>query len=201
MSEERTEATAVTGDETRGAVRLLVLVDGGAQTFELRRGDTTIGRSRECEVKIEHASVSRKHVVLHVEDIVSIEDLGSANGTRVGAKPIPANTRTPVTPGTIFEIGKVRAVVVVGAPSRSDGPPMEKTRQLVESVARGTISVLLVGETGAGKEVIARGSPVRPRASRDCSKRRPAAPFFSTRSATCRCRRKPRSFACSRRGK
>jgi transcriptional regulator with PAS, ATPase and Fis domain len=156
MTEERTEATAVTGDESRGSARLLILVDGAAHTFELPRGDATVGRSRECEVKVEHGSVSRRHATIHIGDTITVEDLGSANGTRVGGKALAPGVRATVSPGTIFEIGKVRAVVAIAPVSRGEVTPMEKTRQLVESVARGTISVLLVGETGAGKEVMAR---------------------------------------------
>lgn len=153
MTEDhRTEATAITSDEGQRALRLLVLVEGEPIVFELpKHGTITMGRSRECEVRIEHVSVSRKHAAIHVSDnVLEIEDLGSANGTRAGNHPV--TSRTSLAPGMIFEIGKVRAVVATPASKES----MDRTRQLVQSVAKGTISVLLTGETGVGKEVTAR---------------------------------------------
>jgi transcriptional regulator with GAF, ATPase, and Fis domain len=159
MTEERTEATAITADESHRKLRLLVLAGDAPHVFELpRNGTVTVGRSRECEARIEHTSVSRKHVILHLVDgAATLEDLGSANGTKIGGKPIALGSRAAITPGTIFEIGKVRAVLAYPTtPRGAEGTPMEQTRQLIGNVAKGTISVLLVGETGAGKEVMAR---------------------------------------------
>jgi pSer/pThr/pTyr-binding forkhead associated (FHA) protein len=46
-------------------------------------GRVTIGRAAECDVRIDDASVSRNHAILHVGPPLRIEDLGSANGTRI----------------------------------------------------------------------------------------------------------------------
>nr|MBA3818980.1 sigma 54-interacting transcriptional regulator [Deltaproteobacteria bacterium] len=43
----------------------------------------TIGRSGDNDVEINDTSISREHAVIHFGDVVSIEDLGSTNGTRV----------------------------------------------------------------------------------------------------------------------
>jgi hypothetical protein len=53
----------------------------------LPAGTFTVGRGHECEVQVLHPRVSRKHVVLHVDNdgAVEAEDQGSLNGTRVGS--------------------------------------------------------------------------------------------------------------------
>lgn len=53
--------------------------------FEVPAGESVIGRDRGCAIRIEAESVSRHHAKLNAtERAVSIEDLGSKNGTWVG---------------------------------------------------------------------------------------------------------------------
>jgi len=54
----------------------------GAYTLP-HKEKVTIGRSEDNDVSINDPSMSREHAVIHFGDDVSIEDLGSTNGTRV----------------------------------------------------------------------------------------------------------------------
>lgn len=148
-------------------------------------GTLTIGRSSTCDVRIDHTSVSRKHAVLHLGAINKIEDTGSANGTRVAGRPLSSGIPVAVAPGEIIEIGNVVLVIQGGdraaaervqlsrppprpsrlppaaaatvAPpgARANETPMQRLERLVKLVAAGNIHVLITGETGVGKEVIA----------------------------------------------
>jgi DNA-binding NtrC family response regulator len=163
-SKTRTDAAAPE------CAKVLVYWDGGSATCELpRAGSLTIGRSQACEIRIDHASVSRKHAILHVSSTIEVEDLGSSNGTRVAAKRLPPHTRVPLRRGELAEIGLASLIIqgrerVGGAStltSRSaptggkDAGTMERLYRLVDSVAASSISVILQGETGVGKEVMA----------------------------------------------
>ena len=156
---DATEATRVPSTPGAEGLRLVVMTpDGQTTTVELpKAAQVTIGRSRECEVRVDDPSVSRRHATVHLSPSLAVEDLGSANGTRVGGRALAPNARQAVEPGTLIEVGEVR-VVIAGhrRRTREEEPPMARTRRLVETVAKGTISVLLLGETGTGKEVIAR---------------------------------------------
>src|SRR3954451_24999265 len=55
------------------------------------RGTLLVGRSAKAEVLIEDPLASRQHARLFVGDVITIEDLDSANGTRVGDSIINAN--------------------------------------------------------------------------------------------------------------
>ncbi|MEQ1860658.1 MAG: ATP-binding cassette domain-containing protein, partial [Chthoniobacteraceae bacterium] len=44
-------------------------------------GSVTLGRGAECEVKIDDPSISRRHVALHLGPTITVEELGSHNGT------------------------------------------------------------------------------------------------------------------------
>ncbi len=71
----------------------------------LRRGRYIIGQERKCEIMVEDPSVSAQHAALTVEGDGEfyIEDLGSANGTRVNGH--PADGPTPVSLDCHIELG------------------------------------------------------------------------------------------------
>ena len=165
--------------------RLLVFWDGGFATHALpTSGKVTIGRLQECEIWVDHPSVSRKHAELLLGPQMRVVDLGSFNGTRVGGVRIAPNEPTVVPPRSVVEIGST--FVVVEAPTREPPagtlrppPPeqdvglviaderMAQLHRLLRAVAQGTISVVLLGETGVGKEVIAQSiHRYSPRATR-----------------------------------
>lgn len=61
----------------------LVPVDGGP-VLELSKDLTLVGRSEDCDLFIDHKSISKQHCVLvKTEGLVLVRDLGSTNGTRV----------------------------------------------------------------------------------------------------------------------
>jgi two-component system, NtrC family, response regulator AtoC len=111
---------------------LLVIGEGTVATHPLPdSGRVSIGRAPTNDVMIDDPSISRKHAVLHLGPSgVRIEDLGSANGTRVCDSklftPRPADMQrtaelldrkvepglpVPVTPDTVVKIGAVTLVV------------------------------------------------------------------------------------------
>jgi predicted component of type VI protein secretion system len=65
-----------------------------------------VGRGTACDWQIDDASLSRKHAQFRWNGReLTVEDLGSANGTRVGGR--PARTATPVPPGESVQLGTV----------------------------------------------------------------------------------------------
>src|SRR3954466_13265653 len=68
----------------------------------------TIGRAPDNTIVIDDASVSRHHAVLDLGPPLTVEDLGSANGTRV--RPAQSSAETvelapKLAPGKKWEIG------------------------------------------------------------------------------------------------
>ncbi len=86
-------------------------------------GSVVIGRSGDCDVRLDDGSVSRLHAKLHVGIVPELEDLGSRNGSRVfsGVTTLEniaevslamdlasmKGKRAPVGPGQAFRVGKV----------------------------------------------------------------------------------------------
>jgi DNA-binding NtrC family response regulator len=183
--------TEMTADMRKGdgtEPRLTAFWDGGSLSRPLPpSGTLTIGRSSGCDVRIDHASVSRKHAVLHLGAAPKIEDAGSANGTRVGGRTLASGMPTAIAPGEVVEVGTVVLVIQGGdaaaaaratagrAPApkvgvkvqssasvtiappgaRANETPMQRLERLVRLVAAGNIHVLITGETGVGKEIVA----------------------------------------------
>lgn len=74
------------------------------QAIDVPAGESVIGRDRGCAVQIDADSVSRQHARMHVAGReVSIEDLGSKNGTWVAGERIDGTAA--LTHGMSFRLG------------------------------------------------------------------------------------------------
>jgi DNA-binding NtrC family response regulator len=151
--------------------RVLVFWEHGSAARALpARGSVTFGRALDCDVPIDHVSVSRRHATLHLGDEMLLEDLRSSNGTRVGKRKVGPGERVRIAPGELIELGSAMLVVQGPgevAPESTDGgrglapgtilrdPVMQQVQRLLTMVAPTTMSVLVRGETGVGKEVVA----------------------------------------------
>ncbi len=56
------------------------------QCFALVAGCNVIGRDESCEVTLLDETTSRRHVAIHLETPARLEDVGSANGTRLNGE-------------------------------------------------------------------------------------------------------------------
>jgi two-component system, NtrC family, response regulator AtoC len=90
--------------------------EGRSRVVELPDGvEVTFGRSRGCTISIDHDKASRNHArVIRRQAEITVEDLGSRNGTRVNGQRIEGVTR--VAAGDEISIGP--AVAVVGVSTR-----------------------------------------------------------------------------------
>ena len=96
----------------KGKHGLLVIVNGVVATHTLPElGEVKIGRARENDVQIIDASVSRVHAILRVGDSLTIEDVGSANGTRVRGAIIDPSIPVPVVLGEVMDLGSAMIMV------------------------------------------------------------------------------------------
>ena len=91
---------------------LVVVVNGVVSTYPLPSiGTLVLGRARECDIQIVDPSVSRNHARIRVGGVVTIEDLNSANGTRLRGEPLLPGKPATFTPGESVEVGSAIAML------------------------------------------------------------------------------------------
>jgi hypothetical protein len=89
-------------EETLRVRRALLLYNG--HRLVVGPQGATIGRSRECEIVVDDANVSRRHAELRPRGAAWVlTDLGSTNGTRLNGRRI--ERREPLDPGDRIEVG------------------------------------------------------------------------------------------------
>ncbi|MDB4936028.1 MAG: Response regulator of zinc sigma-54-dependent two-component system [Labilithrix sp.] len=153
-----------------GEARVLFLWEGGTERRALPDGVIiTVGRSSECDVRIDHPSVSRMHARVIAGTPVRVEDLGSSNGVRVRGSLVTPRQPVVVNSGDVVELGSVVLVVQGATPNARPAPPtpwevregsghdvVSPLRRLLGLVANSDLSIVITGETGVGKNVAAR---------------------------------------------
>jgi len=155
-------------------LRMLRMIgQGGARTTNivLERVPLAIGREGHVTgaLALADTEISRQHAIVELadDDTWWVRDTGSRNGTFVDGARIAE--RVPIAHGTVIRVGRtllVAAVVDLRGDERLAAPPSE-TAMIGDSVpalrlhaeiglvASRPLPVLVLGETGVGKELIA----------------------------------------------
>jgi transcriptional regulator with PAS, ATPase and Fis domain len=140
---------------------------GAGRRIPLRPGTLVIGSGRDVDVVLDDPSVSRRHATLElVPDGVRVRDLGSKNGTRLDGVEVK---EALAGPSAVLEVGDTtlaffaegeRLDVGEGLERLGDvvahGPAMRRVLAVLSRAARADVTVLLLGESGVGKDVLAR---------------------------------------------
>ncbi len=145
--------------EHRRVARLTVVGGPSNSTIDLPdSGALTIGRSRSADVTIDDESLSRLHGRLECGRGLHFVDLGSSNGSWVGGQRVEPHGTVEVHDGEVIELGSV--VLAVQWPTSAEPRPasdaMTRLRGKALKAAQHRINILVLGETGVGKGMLAR---------------------------------------------
>jgi transcriptional regulator with PAS, ATPase and Fis domain len=154
---------------------------GGNRPVVIGNEPLVVGSGEGCQILIDDPHVSRRHAeICRTPDGVILRDLGSRNGTLVGriaVKEAVLSSGVEIRVGTTslrFEMGgeagrlghlahdPVRDEELAGAPTRfgeaiGTSPPLRRVFALLSRLAPTELTITLIGETGTGKDVLARG--------------------------------------------
>jgi transcriptional regulator with GAF, ATPase, and Fis domain len=159
---------AVQPPETKVGVHVVVLTGRAKGTTRPLGEKLRVGKAPDNDVVLDDDTVSRHHCELsRANDGVHVRDLGSTNGTRVQGARV---SEAIVQPGTVLRVGEVEIALRPAARNVEILPsdktwfgaaigrslPMRSIFGVLERIAQTDATVLLEGETGTGKDVLAR---------------------------------------------
>ena len=163
MSIQATVARSLAKKRFKGELK----VSGEEKTLKIHEDPITVGRDPACHVVLDDPEVSAVHLEVSSDDNgIRVRDVGSKNGTFVGDVRIhDAHLTSPqrVRAGSSsFEVVPGTAETVQLSSETSFGPlvgasaPMRALFERLTKAARTDLTVLVLGETGTGKELVAR---------------------------------------------
>ena len=129
-------------------------------------GEVLIGRGPDARLMLQDPRVSTRHAIVRRQnDKVTVEDLGSANGTLVNGAAVDAGERREVKPGGEIQVGETVVVASSGVPGATGLGPAPTVMGSVPSDIReagrkSKRNLIIVGAVA----VLARGRRRRRRA-------------------------------------
>ena len=95
----------------------LVSAEGGP-SIDLTKDMTLFGRDEDCDVRLDHKSVSKLHcVIVKTDGVLLLRDLGSTNGTRVNGQRV---RRAALLPNDALSIANLKYTVKFGVELEKD---------------------------------------------------------------------------------
>jgi DNA-binding NtrC family response regulator len=128
--------------------------------------ELTIGRAPEADLFIDDGRVSRQHAVLSRHGFeVTITDLGSSNGVVINGRALRGG-RAALRRGDVVGVGPADLAVAVSSGGTAGArpaavepvvvePAMVRVYEVARRLAQAPTTVLVLGETGVGKELVA----------------------------------------------
>lgn len=132
-----------------------------------KRPSYLVGQGPLCDLRLADPRASRRHLSIAPHgSLLRVTDLGSSNGTRVGGQRI---IEALLTGGEVIELGDTQ-LRVARAPTSAALPPadrrnfgrvlgssfeMQRLFEIAEKLSASPLNVILEGETGTGKELVA----------------------------------------------
>lgn len=178
QEEEALSAETLTRDPTlhlssidkpkgKAFLRCRVAVAAGpdkGKEFPIENGTIKVGRGGRNDFILSDPSVSSLH--LEIESTPSgilVRDMGSTNGTRINGQKIQS---TGVEVGSEIQIGQTKLKILFEEPTEplapsslgrliGQSPKMNDVYRMIRKGAKGEVAVLIQGETGCGKELVA----------------------------------------------
>ncbi len=147
----------------------LLVISGPLQgrEFLVNKDVFTIGSGMHNDLSIEDSAISKRHCEINVDETgYSIQDLSSTNGTYVQGVRI---TQAYLNPGTELKLGKTRLIFCPLQEARElplsrneafgamlgRSIAMRRVFHLAETYAPTDATIMITGETGTGKEILA----------------------------------------------
>ncbi len=105
----------------------LLPLDGGS-AVDIVKDMTLVGRKEDCDLRLDHKSVSKMHcVIVKTDGLLLLRDLGSTNGTRVNGQRV---RRAALLPNDQIAFASFKFKVAFGPDEQVVVPAAEHTQHL-----------------------------------------------------------------------
>jgi pSer/pThr/pTyr-binding forkhead associated (FHA) protein len=105
----------------------LLPLDGGS-AVDIVKDMTLVGRKEDCDLRLDHKSVSKMHcVIVKTDGLLLLRDLGSTNGTRVNGQRV---RRAALLPNDQIAFASFKFKVAFGPDEQVAVPAAEHTQHL-----------------------------------------------------------------------
>jgi DNA-binding NtrC family response regulator len=163
-------ATRASMPSSGGGIGIMATVLNGSNkgTQKQVQGRLTIGKASDNDLVINDDTVSRHHCeIVRAPDGIHVRDLESTNGTKIDGTRI---REAMLQPGSVLKVGEIEVAFrpiaqkleVLPSDKSQFGPALGASLSMrtifgvLERIAKTDATVLLEGETGTGKDVLAR---------------------------------------------
>ena len=164
FNESRTQAIEPDMRRTGLVIGLRATRDGAVYALGPESGRWVLGSGESCDVVLDDAFVSSTHAILErrAGGVLVVRDRASRNGTQVDGNQVEG---AELRVGSYLTLGRT-TLVAVAAPAadrsraisllRGHDPAFRETVEQALRAAHSDCNILIVGETGTGKDLLAR---------------------------------------------